>query len=158
MFLALKLSCLPDVYQYHPHSFAEADAKAKVKQECFITGTSQPINIRYMVPKSCLDIFQAKVQRLSYNHTGNGSIRRNAFCDPFLVISRHGLKLFTKRDTFDLAYNNFLSHLNKCFNFNAEQIPTEDCQLDLGIKNTPVSTKDPSRGVTLMWKLHCLDN
>ena len=31
---ALKKSCTPDVYQHHPHSFADADYKAKVKEEC----------------------------------------------------------------------------------------------------------------------------
>ena len=39
MLLALKLSCPPNVYQHHPYSFAEADAKAKVKQEYFTIGT-----------------------------------------------------------------------------------------------------------------------
>ena len=155
---ALKLSCPPDVYQHHPHSFAEADAKAKVKQECFTTGTGQPMDIRYIVPESCLDTFWAKIQHLSYDHTGNRTIPRNAFRDPFLVITGHGLKLFTKRDTFSLARNDYLRHLNQCFDFNAEQIPTEDCWVDLGMEDTPVSAEDPSRGITLMWKLHCLDN
>ena len=54
---ALKLSCPPNVYQHHPYSFAEADAKAKVKQECFTTGTGQPMDVRYIVPELYLDTF-----------------------------------------------------------------------------------------------------
>ena len=112
MLLALKLSYPPNIYQHHPHSFMEADAKAKVKQECFITGTGQPINIKYIVPESCLDTFWAKIQCLSYDYTGNRTIRHNAFRNLFLVVTKYGLKLFTKRDTFSLTQNDFLKHLN----------------------------------------------
>ena len=49
---ALKSSCSPDIYQHHPHRFMDADFKAKVKQECFTTGSGQPMDIRYIVPES----------------------------------------------------------------------------------------------------------
>ena len=51
---ALKSSCSPDIYQHYPHSFIDADSdfKTKVKQECFTTGSGQPIDIRYVVPES----------------------------------------------------------------------------------------------------------
>lgn len=74
------------------------------------------------------------------------------------MISGHGLKLFSKRDTLDLARNDFLSHLNQYFNLDAEQIPSEDCWLDLSLEDTPVVMGDPNRGVTLLRKLHCLDS
>src|SRR5207245_1113260 len=60
---ALKRSCPPDIYQHHPHSFADADFKAKVKQECFTTGTGEAMDIKYIIPESCLDTFWANVQR-----------------------------------------------------------------------------------------------
>lgn len=155
---ALKRSCPPDIYQHHPHSFADADFKAKVKRECFTTVTGQPMDIRYVVPESCLGTFWVEVQRLSHQYTGNGRVPHDAFHNLFLVITGHGLKLFTKRDTFDLARNDFLSHLSLCFNFGEEQIPADDCWLDLGIEDTPFSATDPTRGVTLLRKLHCLDS
>jgi len=155
---ALKHSCSPDVYQHHPHSFADADFKAKVKQECFTTGTGQPMDIRYEIPESCLDAFWIEVQRLSHEYPGDEYLPADAFHDLFLVVSGHGLKLFTKRDTFDQARDDYLSHLDICFNFNAEQIPTDDCWLDLGLEDTPFSAGDPAEGVTLLRKLHCLDS
>ena len=42
---ALKSNCSPDIYQHHPHSFMDADFKAKVKQEYFITGSDQTMDI-----------------------------------------------------------------------------------------------------------------
>lgn len=72
---ALKRSCSSDVYQHHPHSFADADFKARVKQECFTTGTGQAIDIRYVISESCLDTFWAEVRRLSYEHAGDGMYR-----------------------------------------------------------------------------------
>ena len=49
---ALKSSCSPDIYQHHPHSFMDTDFKTKVKQECFTTGSGQPMNIKYVMPES----------------------------------------------------------------------------------------------------------
>ncbi|KAJ9655921.1 hypothetical protein H2201_008702 [Coniosporium apollinis] len=155
---ALKRSCPSDVYQHHPHSFLDADCKARVKQECFATGTGQAMDIRYVIPESYLDTFWAEVQRLSYEHAGDGRVPRDAFRNPVLVISGHGLKLFTKRDTLEQARNDFLSHLNQCFHFDTERLPPEDCWLDLGLEDTPVSAGNVNRGVTLLRKLHCLDS
>ena len=78
---ALKKSCTPDVYQHHPHSFADADYKAKVKKECFTTGTGQPMDVRYVIPELCLDRFWAEVRRLSHEYTGDndGHIPCDAF-------------------------------------------------------------------------------
>ena len=113
-----------------------------------------------MIPESYLDIFWAEVRRLSREYTGDndGHIPCDAFHDLFLVISGYGLKLATKRDTFQQARNDFLSHINLCFNFDADQIPNEDCWLDLGTEDTPVPTGDINRGVTLLRKSHCLDS
>ena len=84
------------------------------------------------------------MRRLSHKYTGDndGYVPCDAFCDLFLVISGYGLKLATKRDTFQQARNDFLSHLNLCFNFDADQIPDEDYWLDLGAEDTPVPTGD----------------
>ena len=148
------------MYQHHPQSFADADYKAKVKTECFTTGTGQPMDVRYVIPELCLDRFWAEVRRLSHEYTGDndGYVSCDAFHDLFLVISGHGLKLATKRDTFQQARSDFLSHVNLCFNFDADQIPNEDCWLDLGTEDTPVPTGDVNRGVTLLRKSHCLDS
>src|SRR5436190_9344277 len=116
------------------------------------------MRVRYVVPESCLDAFWAEVQRLSYEHTGDGDLPCDAFRNLFLVISGHGLKLFTKRDTLGEARSDFLTHLSQCFHFNSEQIPTEDCWLDLGLEDTPVSTGNAHGGITLLRKLHCLDS
>ena len=99
---ALKKSYIPNIYQYYPYSFADVDYKAKVRKECFIIGTGQPIDVRYVILELCLDRFWAEVRRLSYEYTGDNNryILCNAFCDLFLVISRYSLKLATKRDTF----------------------------------------------------------
>src|SRR5205807_2557639 len=135
------------------------DFKAKVKQECFTTGTGEAMDIKYIIPESCLDTFWANVQRLSYTHDGDGEVPQDAFRNPFLVISGHGLKLFTKRDTLNVVRSDFLSHLHLCFHYDAEQIPEEDCWLDLGIEDTPAySDTLDGGGVTLLRKLHCLDS
>jgi hypothetical protein len=118
------------------------------------------MDVRYVIPESCLDRFWAEVRRLSHEYTGDndGYVSCDAFHDLFLVISGHGLKLATKRDTFQQARSDFLSHVNLCFNFDADQIPNEDCWLDLGTEDTPVPTGDVNRGVTLLRKSHCLDS
>lgn len=152
---ALEHSCSSGVYQHHPHSFADADFKARIKQECFTTVTGQAMDIRYVIPESCLDAFWAEIERLSYEHPGDGRVPRDAFRNPFLVISGHGLKLYTKRDTLELARNDFLRHLGQCVNFDTERIPPENCWMDLDLEDT---TNDLDRGVTLLRKLHCLDN
>ena len=46
----------------------DADYKAKVKIKCFIIGTGQPINIKYVILELYLDRFWAEVQRLFYKY------------------------------------------------------------------------------------------
>ncbi|KAJ9653124.1 hypothetical protein H2201_009176, partial [Coniosporium apollinis] len=107
---ALRRSCgqRRDVYQHHPHSFADAKSKAEVKQEVCTSGTGYTMDIKYTVPEDCLHSFWTEVLRLSHAHDGDGNVvPHNAFQDPFLVISGHGLKLSSKRDTFELARRTF---------------------------------------------------
>ena len=114
--------------------------------------------IRYTIPESCLNTFWGEVQRLSHKYTGNRDLSRDAFHNLFLVISGHDFKLFTKCVTFSEARDDFLIHLNKCFHFDTEQVPTEDCWVDLGIEDTPLYTGHGHGGITLLHKLHCLDS
>jgi hypothetical protein len=60
------------------------------------------MDVRYVIPESCLDRFWAEVRRLSHEYTGDndGYVSCDAFHDLFLIISGHGLKLAIKRDTF----------------------------------------------------------
>ena len=76
--------------------------KTKIKIKYFITGTSQPINIRYIILKLYLDRFWAKIQQLFYKYTSNNNryILYNTFYNLFLVISKYSLKLATKYNTF----------------------------------------------------------
>jgi hypothetical protein len=157
---ALKRSCgqRRDVYQHHPHSFADAKSKAEVKREVFTSGTSYAMDIRYTVPEDCLDLFWTEVLRLSHEHDGDGNaVPHNAFRDPFLVVSGHGLKLSTKRDTFEQTRRDFLAHLEQCFDVSPERMPPEDCWLDLGMEDTPLVGSTPCEGITLLRKQRCLD-
>src|SRR5271154_5707083 len=51
---ALRSTCPSDIYQHHPCSFADADFKANVKQECFVSGSKQAINLQYAIPEEFL--------------------------------------------------------------------------------------------------------
>jgi hypothetical protein len=157
---ALRRSCgqRRDVYHHHPNSFADAKSKAEVKKEACTSGTGYAMDIKYTVPDDCLDLFWTEVLRLSHEHNGDGHIvPHNAFRDPFLVISGHGLKLTTKRDTLELARRDFLAHLEQCFDVSPERMPPEDCWLDVGIEDTPLARDVPGEGVTLLRKRHCLE-
>lgn len=159
---ALKHSCQQrrDVYHHHhhPHSFADAKSKAEVKQEVFTSGTSHAMDIRYTVPEDCLDLFWTEVLRLSREHDGDGNvISHDAFRDPFLVVMGYGLKLSTKRDTFQQTRRDFLAQLEQCFDISPERMPPEDCWLDLGMEDTPLAGSMPCEGITLLHKRHCLN-
>lgn len=151
---ALKHACPPDVLHHHPCSFRDACFKAKARTEHHISSTAAPMDIRYAIPTRYLDAFWTEVKQLSHSHAGDPRIPIDAFRDPTLVLSGHGLKLWTKEDTLGAARDEFLRHLDDCFAFTPDTLPDTECWVDLGVEDTPASN---GPGITLLRKQHCLD-
>lgn len=151
---ALRYTCPIDITQHHPLSFSDVQGKANVKQECFVTGAKQPINTRYTIPEEYLDPFWQRVVELSNRYNIPDSPWAGQFREPFLVVTGHGLKLFTKKDTVTEAASNYLLHLAHTFSFDPQDSGW-DCWVDLGIEDTP---KPVAEGVTLLAKTQCLDH
>ncbi|KAI9827582.1 MAG: hypothetical protein M1832_004932 [Thelocarpon impressellum] len=57
------------------------------------------------------------------------------FKDTLLVVSGHGLKLFTKRPTADQARDDYRVHMAQYFRM--EYLDPENCWVDLGMEDTP---------------------
>jgi hypothetical protein len=163
---ALRTVCPVNVSAHHPKSFKEADLKAQVKLERFVTlGEGEErrheggaaMDIRYLVPEPYVENFWKEV--LSRAHTVNGSSKLppDAFRDPFLGISGHNLKLAFQRPTLNQSRAAFVDHLADAFRADKpEWIPKEDHWLDYGIEDSPA--KGEEYGVTLLRKSHCLSH
>jgi hypothetical protein len=156
---ALKSACPTDVLHHMPRSYLHADGKANVKHEAFITSTGIAMDVRYTIPEKYLDKLWSQILQGANDFIGEGKVAADAFSEPFLVISAHGLKLSTKEDTCAATCEGFRTHLNQCFHTDAGQFAWEDCWLDLGVEDVP-NTNDThgSGGITLLQKTHCLDN
>lgn len=152
---ALKRVCPTDVLHHFPLSYAHADGKANVKREAFITSTGIAMDVRYTIAETYLNEFWLAIVQEANSFTGEGKVEADAFSNPFLVVSGHGLKLATKQDTLADTCQSFHAHLEQCFRTDARQFAWEDCWLDLGMEDVPHNNND---GITLLRKAHCLDD
>ena len=114
------------------------------------------MDVRYTIPEKYLDKLWSEILEHANNFTGEGKVAADAFSEPFLVVSAHGLKLSTKEDTCAATCEGFRTHLNQCFHIDAGQFAWEDCWLDLRVEDVPCTNN--GGGITLLRKTHCLDN
>lgn len=152
---ALRASCPPDVLQHHPRSFADATGKTTVKKEIHPQGSSAFIDLRYIVPERFLRAFWTEILQRCNRRREDQTSAQTEFRDPFLVITAHDLKLLTKRDTASEARTDFVQHLQQCFHWHSDNFPSQDCWLDFGLEDTPLTTRHDS-AVTLLRKTACL--
>lgn len=146
---SLQATCPNDILQHFPRSWNEADTKARVKQEFHEQDSRASIDSRYILSENLLEPFWANVIARSNNEL---DLRyTEMYREPFLVISGHNLKYFTKTSTSESTRTAFMKHILDCFRI--EYIQTEDCWLDLGMEDTPTS---PS--ITLLRKSSCLNH
>lgn len=144
---ALAVACSPSVRQHHPRSFAEVDAKARSRKEIHPSGSAMPMDVRHTIPDTDTDSFWQEVTRRC--NRDDGSVYR----DVFLVVSGHGLKLFTKRERAEDLQMDFMHHLRQCFYVEEHYMPSADTWIDLGMEDTP---DDVHGGVTLLHRTQCL--
>ncbi len=151
---ALQSSCSNDVIHHHPRSFADVKCKADVQKEVYDTRAAG-INLRYLVPDSCLADFWNEVVRLASTVVNASGADRVEFKAPFLVISGHDLKLHFKRDTANRTRVDFQKSLQLCFRWSSDMFPPKDCWLDFGMEDTPRSSSHHP-AITLLRKTTCL--
>jgi hypothetical protein len=147
---ALRESCPNHVIQHHPRSFAEAKARAQVKQEALMKGTKQALDPRYLIPEEFLAGFWSEVlERVRTMDTEQG----NEYQDLFLMVIGHDLKLVHGALSGDQTRARFFRYIDTCFRFQPDIFPVEDCWLDLGWEDTPIDT---GKAITLLRKPCCL--
>lgn len=148
---SLSAVCPSHVVQHHPRSYDEASTKSHVKTEGHPQGAVQPIDIRYTVPQQYLARFWSTILQTI---TGLSLIDPEIapFCDPFLVISGHNLKLQTKSDSLEEVFQTYHEHLRTCFDFSTESFPLDECWLE----DTP--SGPANMGLTILRKATCLED
>ena len=112
--------------------------------------------MQYTILEEFLEAFWSKVVQRSNTLQGTNNGFDNHFRNPFLVVSGHGLKLFTKRDGEAKACVDFLAHLDQCFQFKMDM--EWEAWFDLGVEDVPKTMEPSSTGVTFLRKMHCLDS
>ena len=150
---ALRHSCEADILQHHPRSHADAYLKAGGRKERH-PHKSDPahhtgfMDIHFPVPEPSLARFWDEIVRRCN--------RRREWQHPFLVISGHGLKLWTKASDALHCRESYVAHLDRCFRM--EHLPARDCWLDFGVEDTPAGAGDGGAppAVTLLRKAPCL--
>lgn len=124
----LRVSYINDILQHHFQSFADIIIKVSVKTEYHLHSNNHAMNIQYQISETDLNNF--------WNAVTVNCICFEDYCDFYLVISEHELKLFIKCDSAADIYVYFLNHLNKCFHFTERYLSVNDCWLNLRMKNT----------------------
>jgi hypothetical protein len=75
------------------------------------------------------------------------------FRNAFLIVSGHGLKLWTKKDSFTAVKEGYMAHLRKCFHTQEALMPAKECWLDIGQEDTPEACDGIA--LTLLQKATC---
>ncbi|KAF6238778.1 hypothetical protein HO173_003285 [Letharia columbiana] len=142
---ALRDTCGHHVRQHWPRSFADANHKARVKEEQSINGAGHPIDINYPLPASLLEQYWDCVLRKSNEYP--------EFAGPVLIVMAHNLKGPTQRNSPALMKHDFLELMESCYDIHSEgYLSRGDAWLDIGVEDVPVTD-----GVTLLRKTCCLE-
>lgn len=120
MLPTLRESCPNNILQHHPRSFANIDARASARRELHPMGHQQAMDVQYHVPELYLERFWEAIER----RCGGEDLAE--FRDLFLLVSGHGLKLFTKRDHCEQVLANVLQRLDRCFHTEERYMPAAE--------------------------------
>lgn len=143
--------CPTDVLQHHPRSYADAVTKSEIKKEIYPGSIDKAISLHGVIQHCYLQDVWNEIVRLASRP------KMSEFNGLFLIISGHDLKHSTKQPTALRCRENFLSDLQRSFHCFPDNFPPEDCWLDLGIEDTPISVSGKP-AVTLLHKSSCLQH